>query len=99
MHNHFHAVVQGKELAKKLRLTKSYTAHRILDHLEINGHSHWLNKLKWNKRSHKVGRTYQVWEEGLHPKQHMSVKMVKQKIGYIHTNPVSNVFVDEPADW
>ncbi|MEX0609324.1 MAG: hypothetical protein WD016_11560 [Balneolaceae bacterium] len=55
--------------------------------------------MKWNKRSHKVGRTYQVWQEGLHPKQLTSAEMVNQKMEYIHFNPVKSGYVDEPVHW
>lgn len=99
MSNHFHAIVKGNDLANSLRLTKSYTARRVLEYLKQNGHHRWLNKLKWNKRRHKIGRTYQVWQEGLHPKQLNSVEMVNQKMDYIHANPVCSGFVDEPSDW
>jgi len=99
MGNHFHAVVQGKELSKKLRLAKSFTARQILEALQQDGHSRWLRKLKWNKRSYKVGRTYQVWQEGLYPKQLGSVEMVCQKIDYIHSNPVNAGFIDIPNQW
>lgn len=99
MENHFHAIVQGQELSKKLRLAKSYTARQILEVLVRDGHKHWLNKLKSNKKTYKIGRTYQVWEEGLHPKQLSSLAMVNQKIEYIHTNPVSAGFVERPEDW
>lgn len=92
-------MVQGEDLANSLRLTKSYTARKILDFLKSNGHTHWLDKLKWNKRSHKVGRTYQVWQEGLHPKQLTSAEMVNQKMEYIHFNPVKSGYVDEPVHW
>jgi len=98
MENHFHAVVQGQELSKKLRLAKSYTARQILEILIREGHSRWLKKLKWNKRSHKIYRTYQVWEEGLHPKQLSSIDMVDQKIEYMHSNPVTAGFVETPED-
>lgn len=99
MPQHFHAIVQGEDLANSLRLTKSYSARRILEYLKQNKHTRWLNKLKRNKRNHKVGRTFQVWEEGVHPKQLTSVEMVNQKMGYLHANPVKNGFVEEPADW
>ena len=99
MNNHFHAVFQGQELSKKLRLAKSYTARQILDVLVQDGHSHWLEKLEWNKKSHKIYRTYQVWQEGLHPKRLSSINMVSQKIEYIHANPVNAGFVDTPTDW
>ncbi|MEX2477844.1 MAG: transposase [Gracilimonas sp.] len=99
MANHFHAVVKGQDLGKKLRLAKSFTARQVLEILESEGHTRWLEKLKWNKRSYKVGRTFQVWQEGLHPKQLSTVEMVSQKIEYIHANPVKSGFVDKPSDW
>lgn len=99
MPNHFHAIVQGEDLANSLRLTKSFAARRMLKHLQDNGHMRWLYNLKHNKRNHKVGRTYQVWEEGLHPKQLSTVKMVNQKMQYIHFNPVKGGFLDKPEDW
>lgn len=99
MPNHFHAIVKGDDLSNSLRLTKSYAARRILTYLKDNGHSRWLTKLKFNKRNHKVGRTDQVWEEGLHPKQLISNKMVAQKMEYVHFNPVKSGFVDKPEDW
>ena len=99
MSNHFHAVVKGENLVKKLRLAKSYTARQMLEVLKIQGHSRWLRTFKNKKHSYKIGRNYQVWQEGLHPKQLSTFKMVHQKIQYIHANPVKSGFVDEPADW
>jgi REP element-mobilizing transposase RayT len=99
MPNHFHAVVQGKNLAEALRLTKSYSARRTLEYLKMNGHTRWLKKLKQFKKTHKVGRTYQFWEEGLHPKQLTTVDMVNQKITYIHDNPLKSGFVEHAVDW
>ncbi|WP_428234707.1 REP-associated tyrosine transposase [Gracilimonas sp.] len=99
MPNHFHAVVQGEQLSKKLRLTKSYVARQILEVLKRNGHTRWLQKLKECKRSYKRQRTYQVWEEGLHPKQLSTTKMMAQKIEYIHQNPLKAGWVNAPDDW
>lgn len=99
MDNHFHAVVQGKDLSKKLRLIKSYTARKILDVLVREGHYRWLHKLKEYKRSYKAYRTHQVWEEGLHPKQCSAAGTMNQKIEYIHCNPFKAGWVDTPAEW
>lgn len=99
MGNHFHAIAQGSNLSKKLRLTKSYTARQILEYLKVNGHKRWLDKLKSNKRRHKTGSTYQLWEEGLHPIQLSTHKMMYQKVEYIHGNPVKSGFVESPLHW
>ncbi len=98
MPNHFHAIVQGDNLANSLRLTKSYTVRKTIEYLKQNEHTRWLKKLKWNKKKYKARRNYQLWQEGLHPVQLTSNNMVNQKMEYLHTNPVRSGFVDEAAD-
>lgn len=99
MSNHFHAIVQGNDLSEKLRLNKAWSARRILDTLQRDGHTRWLQQLKRKKHGHKKYRTHQVWQEGFHPIQLFSHQMILQKIEYIHYNPVKAGYVDDPADW
>lgn len=99
MENHLHLVLQGHALARKIGSFKSYTARTIIDLFEENGHYNILNRLKRVKLSHKTDRSYQLWEEGYHPKQLVSDNMMFQKIRYIHENPVKRGYVDEPEHW
>lgn len=99
MENHLHAIVQGKELAKKLRLAKSFMARQIVDILRVDGNSKLLNQIKFRKLKHKIKCDYQVWEEGFHPKQLFNNEMVSQKLEYLHFNPVKCGFVDRPEHW
>ncbi|MEX0721110.1 MAG: transposase [Balneolaceae bacterium] len=39
MENHIHFIVEGGDLKKKLRLSKSFAANRIIDVLKTRGHS------------------------------------------------------------
>lgn len=55
----------------------------------------YLRQLKMPKTSHKKDRTYQLWQEGSHPKQIFSKKMFRQKARYIHENPVKRGYVAE----
>lgn len=99
MENHFHAIVKGEDLAKKLRLTKSFMARNIVDAMKEDGNSRLLNQIAFRKLRHKSRSDYQVWEEGFHPKQLFNDEMVNQKLEYMHFNPVKAGFVDRPEHW
>lgn len=43
MENHFHAIVKGEDLAKNLRLTKSFMARRMVDAMKEDGNSKLLS--------------------------------------------------------
>ena len=99
MENHFHVVVEGKDLAENIRLTKSFMGRKILDTLKELNKSRYLKYLRFRKLKHKLNSDYQVFEEGFHPKQITSEKMMIQKLEYIHFNPVTRGYVDRPEDW
>ena len=58
-----------------------------------------LERLATTKLAHKTGQRYQVWQEGSHPQVITSEDMLRQKIAYIHNNPVKREYVDDPAHW
>ncbi len=72
---------------------------KIIDLLEQHSASTILRQLRALKRRHKEESTYQVWEEGSHPKQIGGDEMFLQKLEYMHNNPVKRGYVDEPVDW
>lgn len=41
----------------------------------------------------------QFWQQHNKPIELWSVKVIKQKIDYIHNNPVASGFVMDPVDW
>jgi len=51
------------------------------------------------KSGHKGESRHQVWQEGFHPQAITSEEMLRQKLEYIHFNPVKIGLVDCPADW
>lgn len=99
MENHFHSIVKGEDLAKKLRLAKSFMAREMVDTLRADGNARLLNQIEFRKLKHKLKCDHQVWEEGFHPKQLMNDEMVIQKLEYLHFNPVKRGFVDWPEYW
>jgi REP element-mobilizing transposase RayT len=78
---------------------KSFTARAVIEYLEGRTAVHLLAKLNNAKLHHKTRSEYQVWQEGSHPEQIHSEKMLLQKIDYIHNNPVRRGYVDEPKHW
>lgn len=99
MPDHLHLVVKGKDLSKHISSFKSYSARRILDTLEGHKLHTDLSVFKKAKRTFKRDRAHQFWTEGFHPKQIFSVKMMEQKINYIHLNPVKAGLVVYEHDW
>ncbi len=51
------------------------------------------------KKAHKSDRAYQFWQEGVHPELIQDDSMMKQKIDYIHHNPVKRGYVEQAEHW
>ncbi|MDZ7806244.1 MAG: hypothetical protein U5K71_03920 [Gracilimonas sp.] len=58
-----------------------------------------MKQLAFSRKRGKKESVFQVWQEGYHPKQISMEKMLNQKIGYVHFNPVKRGYVDKPEDW
>ncbi len=43
--------------------------------------------------------TLRLWQTGFHPEQVHSAEFIRQKVVYIHHNPVSAGFVSDPCAW
>jgi REP element-mobilizing transposase RayT len=99
MEHHLHLIASAPELRKTVKEFKSFTARAVIDYLEGRTAVHLLEKLKNAKLHHKTKSEYQVWQEGSHPEEIHSEKMLLQKIDYIHDNPVRRGYVDEPKCW
>ena len=42
---------------------------------------------------------FAMWQEGFHPEQIYSESFFKQKLDYMHANPVRAGFVNNPCEW
>ena len=99
LENHLHLVASAKELGREIGDFKSFTARRIIDLLEQRRVRMILQQLEYWKAAFKDDRTYQFWQEGSHPQQIQTDEMMRQKLEYIHNNPVERGFVDDPTHW
>jgi len=99
LENHCHVILHGEALDKQVARFKSYTARKIIDYLENKRVVHLLKRLRFAKRAHKQDRVYQFWQEGSHAELILDDDMMRQKLDYIHMNPVKRGYVEKPEYW
>ncbi len=94
MKNHFHIICKADNLSNVIRSIKSYSAKKIIEKFKENNKYDILEKFKL-----KNCDKYQIWQEGFHPKEIINNEEFKQKIEYIHNNPVNGNYCTNSTDW
>ena len=99
LENHLHMIVQSDDLPRDMARFKQFTARQCLAFLQKKGVKTLLDQFTFYKKAHKSERSFQFWQEGYHPEWIQSDEMMRQKIEYIHFNPVKRGYVDLPEHW
>ena len=105
MHSHIHLVCKGVEgniLSDIIRDFKKFTSKKILQIIQNEPESRREWMLGYFKKSceHlKRPQQYKVWQDGYHAELIHSNEFLKQKIDYIHNNPVKDKVVILPEDY
>ena len=90
------------KLSETIRDCKSYTSKKILELIKSQGESRrdWMLDI-FSKEAEKRKRKseYQVWTHENHAVEITSQKFLKQKMAYIHLNPVRSGLVEKAEDW
>jgi putative transposase len=105
MTSHVHMIVSSEEnrLENIIRDLKSHTSTQM--RVTIDNHSGesrrewmmWMMKRAGLRNSNN--NDYQFWQQNNHPIELYNYEMTKQKLDYIHDNPVKAGFVSKPEDW
>ena len=105
MPSHVHFVFRStkEDPSGLLRDFKGFTARKLINAIEENpqeSRKEWLLEMfeKAGKEKSNVTRR-QFWQQHNKPIELWSNKVIKQKIDYIHNNPVVQGFVTDPIDW
>ena len=82
---------------------KKYTSKKIVKAIRENSQESRREFLLWmfkraGKKKGNVSK-YQFWQHHNKPIELWSTKVIKQKIDYIHNNPVESGFITEPTQW
>jgi len=99
LENHLHFIAQAPRLDKCVSSFKSYTARHLLDYLKQHHADKLLTRLSFSKRAHKVDREFQFWQEGVHAEMVFNDDMMREKLNYIHDNPVKRGYVNRAEYW
>lgn len=106
MTNHIHMIISKTSntlLESIMRDMKKFTSTKLTEAIQFNreeSRREWMLEL-----FHKAGKensnnkTYQFWQQDNHPIQCHTPEMLKQKMNYIHENPVHAGFVEKSEDW
>jgi len=108
MSSHLHLIVRAEEettgLSSILQGFKSYTAKRFLTYIQDKSKPEsrrdWLlNHFAFNARRNKTNSKHQVWQRDNHPFALYSPKIIRQKLAYLHFNPVAAKVVARPEHY
>ena len=107
MSNHLHLIASAKEngqitLSDILRDFKKFTSKAITRKItEIpESRRKWLpDRFEFAGRYNKKIEYYKFWQDGNEPKEIFSTEFLKQKMAYIHENPVRAGWVFEPQHY
>ena len=104
MSNHVHLFVRALDgdLSSVVRDLKRHTSKKILLSIQNSNDSkkEWLLDI-FRKASQKHSRNnkFQLWTHNNHPIEIYSNDFIKEKVNYIHNNPVRAGIVENPEDY
>ena len=101
MSNHIHIIAyaqEGYNLSHIIRDFKRFTARAIIQDIiqsPEEGRSEWMLRLfKYHGKYNGKNDKFQFWIQDNHPIELVSPSWIKQKLDYIHLNPVRSGLVD-----
>lgn len=96
---HLLAYFENQNLSRILQSLKSFTAKKLIaairEHIQESRRELFLHQFEYFGGKRKKGNL-QFWKHDNHCFHLYSNSMIKQKLEYIHLNPVVAGFVDHP---
>ena len=105
MPSHIHLIFRSdnEDPSGLLRDFKGFTARKIIKAIQANAQEsrkEWLLRMMESAGSKNSNvQKRQFWQQHNKPIELWSSKVIKQKIDYIHNNPVEQGFITDPIDW
>ena len=104
MSNHVHCIMRSEtgRLSDTIRDIKRHTSKYIINSIRTTHESRrdWiLERFHVKASKHKRNLEYQMWTHENHPVHLDSPKFKKQKLNYIHQNPVKAGIVEKAEDY
>lgn len=105
MSNHLHLIILSKDKDKLpdiIRDFKRFTTRTIIKQIkdEPESRREWLLRSFRNAAAaHAKSEDYKMWQDGFHPIELYTDKFTKQKLNYIHQNPVKEMLVQHSYEY
>lgn len=104
MSTHIHAVLwqdDGINLSDVTRAFKRFTSRKISKEADRQDATELVLSFKNARKENRAQdvSTYQVWQEGSHPEAIFTEMFARQKIDYIHLNPIRAGLVQLAHEW
>lgn len=106
MSNHLHLIQSASEgftIMESLRDMKKYTSRKIIEAITQNNQEsrkEWmLYRFARAGEYNSNNKNYQFWQQDNHPIELFTPGMLRQKMNYLHENPVRAGIVRNPEDY
>jgi REP element-mobilizing transposase RayT len=103
MSNHIHLLAQSEfgDLSGFIRDFKNYTSRKILDYIDngVESRKEWMNIVFKYHGKFKHNQINQIWTHENHAELIYSENFIRQKLNYIHENPVRSGIVAKAEDY
>lgn len=105
MHSHLHMLCMANSiftLAEIMRDFKKFTSKKIIETIHSEPESRRVWMLDYFRKSCEHlerPQQYKVWQDGYHAEHVYSNSWIKEKINYIHQNPVKEQIVTEAENY
>jgi REP element-mobilizing transposase RayT len=104
MSNHVHLIANSSigQLSDTIRDLKKFTCIKFIEAIKEISESRksWmLNRFKYNASHRSANKNYQIWTHANHAILLYSNEFIRQKLEYIHNNPVRAGIVEKPEDY
>lgn len=102
MLDHIHLIISANDsnsIPDIIRDFKCHTSSEISSLLKTNNQKNALRIFEEAAIGCKHNQEYKVWQPSYHPIALQTEYFFKQKLNYIHQNPVKKGYVHEPEHW
>jgi REP element-mobilizing transposase RayT len=105
MTNHIHMIIgtEANVLSDIVRDLKSFTSRHIRKAIEGNckeSRRAWILELMYKAGKANIrNKDFQLWQQHNHPVELSTSSMLRQRLEYIHLNPVKRGLVEKEEEW
>lgn len=105
MTNHVHMIISRNSdplLEAIMRDMKKFTSSKLLEAIkkEPESRKEWMLMLfRQAGENNSNNKIFQLWQQDNHPIECGSPTILRQKMDYVHENPVRAGFVEKAEDW